>query len=77
MSRRGALPHSWGRSVVGTIQTLMSRMLRLDFQLDCINYSLPNFRNADLDLKTFQRLQVSAEEHWSDCTSHGHGGESS
>ena len=46
---------------MGSIQKLMSTLLCLDFQLECMDYTGPRWYHADLDLATFQKLQVSAK----------------
>ncbi|CAI5509855.1 unnamed protein product, partial [Closterium sp. Naga37s-1] len=50
------------RGVVGAIQSLMARMLRLSFQLDHVDYRRSNFYHADLDLATFLQLQEERGE---------------
>ncbi|GJP52791.1 hypothetical protein CLOM_g11881 [Closterium sp. NIES-68] len=50
------------RGVVGTIQSGMSAMLRLSFQLDRMDYRRHNFYHADLDLATFMQLQEERGE---------------
>lgn len=44
-------------STVSGIQRLMTQALDLDFQLDDIDYSRPNFIHADLDAETFVKMQ--------------------
>jgi len=47
-----------GFNIIGCIQRQMAQILRLDFQLDCLNYQSENWQHADLDYETFQLLQV-------------------
>eukprot|EP00897_Mesotaenium_endlicherianum_P008826 jgi/Mesen1/7972/ME000422S07123 len=49
-------------SIVGSIQRLMSQILQLDFQLECMDYSADNWYHADLDYATFKRLQKERGE---------------
>lgn len=51
--RAGEGSGSW----LSLIQRGMKNALALEFQLDAIDYSAPNFVHADLDPWTFQRLQ--------------------
>lgn len=44
-------------SAISMIQRFLKDALKLDFQLDDINYAAPNFVHADLDAGTFFRLQ--------------------
>lgn len=45
------------KSMVSQVQRMMKDLLGLEFQLDIIDYSAPNFIHADLDAETFERLQ--------------------
>jgi hypothetical protein len=49
-------------SGVGEIQRFLKDALKLDFQLDAVDYSCPNFVHADLDAETFRRLQEERGE---------------
>jgi hypothetical protein len=57
---KGMAPPAPGESTasgVSMIQRFLKDALRLDFQLDDIDYTAPNFVHADLDAETFFRLQ--------------------
>lgn len=41
-------------STIGGMQVMMKRVLKLQFQLDCIDYNRPNFVHADMSPKEFQ-----------------------
>ena len=56
----GAAPRTG--SGVAELQRLLKDTLALDFQLDAIDYSRPNFVHADLDAETFRKLQVARGE---------------
>jgi hypothetical protein len=47
---------------VSQLQIGMKRLLALEFQLDAIDYSPANFVHADLDPRTFARLQAERQE---------------
>lgn len=49
-------------SGIGELQRLLKDVLKLDFQLDVINYSANNFVHADLDAETFRRMQEQRGE---------------
>ncbi|PKA54454.1 hypothetical protein AXF42_Ash000287 [Apostasia shenzhenica] len=49
-------------TILGFIQRQMSRILSLDFQLDCLNYQADNWLHADLDYETFKMLQLERGE---------------
>ncbi|KAK2350239.1 hypothetical protein P8452_14854 [Trifolium repens] len=51
-----------GFNILGFIQRQMAQILRLDFQLDCLDYQTENFQHADLDYETFQLLQQAKGE---------------
>ncbi|XP_010254120.1 PREDICTED: uncharacterized protein LOC104595198 [Nelumbo nucifera] len=53
---------SRGFNILGCIQRQMSRVLTLDFQLDCLNYNGDNWYHADLDYETFKLLQLERGE---------------
>lgn len=44
------------------MQRFMKDTLGLEYQLDSIDYTRPNFVHADLDAETFQKLQVARGE---------------
>ncbi len=56
VARSGAL------EAVHDMQSFMKDALELEFQLDQIDYSKPNFVHADLDAETFTRLQEERGE---------------
>jgi hypothetical protein len=56
----GAAPRTG--SGVAELQRLLKDTLALDFQLDAMDYSRPNFVHADLDAETFRKLQVARGE---------------
>jgi hypothetical protein len=45
------------RGMIGMFQRFLTNTLKLQFQLDAINYKRPNFVHADLDWETFQAMQ--------------------
>lgn len=47
---------------VGGLQRFLRDQLDLVYQLDAIDYNRPNFVHADLDLKTFEKLQADRGE---------------
>lgn len=47
---------------VSRLQILLKRSLDLEFQLDVIDYTKPNFVHADLDKETFEKLQAERGE---------------
>lgn len=47
---------------VSESQQLLKRLLNLEFQLDAIDYTKPNFVHADLDKKTFQKMEADRGE---------------
>lgn len=51
-----------GAAAIGGIQTVLRDVLKLDFQLEAINYDRPNFVHADLDTETFNRMQEERGE---------------
>lgn len=57
--RPGDAPSNSG---VSQFQRLLKNVLDLDFQLDDIDYSPPNFVNADLDKDTFEKMQAERGE---------------
>jgi hypothetical protein len=48
--------------MVSAFQRFLKDVLELEFQLDAIDYSAPNFVHADLDVETFFRLQEERGE---------------
>jgi len=48
--------------MVSTFQRFLKDVLELEFQLDAIDYSAPNFVHADLDVETFFKLQEERGE---------------
>jgi hypothetical protein len=59
---RKSLPKIRGGAAVGGLQSFMKNALKLDFQLDAIDYTKPNFVHADLDVETFNKLQAERGE---------------
>ncbi|XP_019436638.1 PREDICTED: uncharacterized protein LOC109342994 [Lupinus angustifolius] len=53
---------SRGFNILGFIQRQMASILRLDFQLDCVDYQGANWYHADLDFETFKLLQQEKGE---------------
>ncbi|KAD3067899.1 hypothetical protein E3N88_35779 [Mikania micrantha] len=53
---------SQGFNIIGFIQRQMATLLRLDFQLDCLDYEPDNWYHADLDFETFKLLQTEKGE---------------
>ncbi|KAF1882716.1 hypothetical protein Lal_00002896 [Lupinus albus] len=51
-----------GFNILGFIQRQMANILRLDFQLDCVDYQAANWYHADLDFETFKLLQEEKGE---------------
>ncbi|CAL0322186.1 unnamed protein product [Lupinus luteus] len=51
-----------GFNILGCIQRQIARTLRLDFQLDCLNYQAATWYHADLDFETFKLLQQEKGE---------------
>lgn len=47
---------------ISQLQRLMKDSLDLDFQLDDIDYTAPNFVHADLDKETFEKMQEERGE---------------
>src|SRR5205085_3133277 len=45
------------RNLISMFQRFLKDVLELDFQLDDIDYTKPNFVHADLDWETFSKLQ--------------------
>jgi len=55
-------PGQRSQSAVSAFQRFLKDTLQLDFQLDDIDYTAPNFVHADLDYETFSRLQTERGE---------------
>lgn len=49
-------------NAVGQLQRFLKDTLNLEYQLDQIDYTQPNFLHADLDAETFQRMQAERGE---------------
>lgn len=47
---------------IGDFQRMLKDVLNLDFQLDVIDYTKPNFVHADLDRETFEKMQAERGE---------------
>lgn len=60
----GGIPQPGQKSdnLINQIQHLMKDVLHLDFQLDDIDYSKPNFVHADMDAETFTKMQKERGE---------------
>lgn len=50
-------PNQPSKSGIGQFQHYLKDALNLDFQLDDIDYSRPNFVHADMDAETFEKMQ--------------------
>ena len=51
---------------INQFQHMLKDVLDLDFQLDDIDYSKPNFVHADMDAETFQKMQEDRGETFQD-----------
>jgi hypothetical protein len=49
-------------STISQMQRMIKDALDLEFQLDVIDYTRPNFVHADLDAETFERMQAERGE---------------
>ena len=49
-------------NAIGQLQVFLKDTLNLEFQLDQIDYSAPNFVHADLDAETFTKMQEERGE---------------
>jgi hypothetical protein len=49
-------------SAISEFQLLLKRALDLEFQLDAIDYTKPNFVHADLDKETFEKMEADRGE---------------
>ena len=56
------VPGQKSKSAIGQFQHWLKDSLNLDFQLDDIDYTRPNFVHADLDAETFERMQAERGE---------------
>ncbi|MDP9175321.1 MAG: TraB/GumN family protein [Planctomycetota bacterium] len=64
---RDAAPPQPGEPVksssgIGQLQHFLKTALDLDFQLDDVDYSAPNFVHADMDAETFRKMQEARGE---------------
>jgi hypothetical protein len=50
------------QSMISEFQVFLKQMLNLDFQLDDIDYTKPNFVHADLDKETFEKMEADRGE---------------
>ena len=50
------------KSMVSMFQRFLKDVLELDFQLDDVDYTKPNFVHADLDAETFAKMQEERGE---------------
>jgi hypothetical protein len=57
-------PRNEGAGVIGGLHTFLRDVLKLDFQLEAIDYSRPNFVHADLDAEAFNALREKRGETW-------------
>jgi hypothetical protein len=55
-------PNQAPRSGIAKFQHFLKDTLNLDFQLDDVDYSRPNFVHADLDAETFEKMQADRGE---------------
>jgi hypothetical protein len=51
-----------GENPIGDLQRFLKDTLKLDYQLDVIDYTRPNFVHADLDRATFEKMQAERGE---------------
>lgn len=51
-----------GENPIGDFQRFLKDTLKLDYQLDVIDYTKPNFVHADLDRATFEKMQAERGE---------------
>jgi hypothetical protein len=63
-SPRGRESRIEGAGVIGSVQSFMRDVLKLDFQLEAIDYSRPNFVHADLDAEAFNEMRHKRGETW-------------
>ncbi len=55
-------PGEQGENPISKLQHFLKNTLGLEFQLDIIDYSRPNFVHADLDRQTFEKMQEERGE---------------
>jgi hypothetical protein len=55
-------PFAPAKSGISQFQHFLKDSLALDFQLDDVDYSRPNFVHADLDAETFEKMQAERGE---------------
>lgn len=55
-------PQVRGAAAIGGLQAMLKNVLKLEFQLEQINYDRPNFVHADLDVETFNEMQAERGE---------------
>lgn len=55
-------PKPAGENPIGDLQRFLKDTLKLDYQLDVIDYTRPNFVHADLDRATFEKMQADRGE---------------
>lgn len=55
-------PQEPGANPIGDLQRFLKDTLKLDYQLDVIDYTKPNFVHADLDKDTFEKMQAERGE---------------
>lgn len=53
-----------GGAVIGGLQAFLRDVLKLEFQLEAIDYRRPNFIHADLDAEAFNELREKRGETW-------------
>lgn len=56
------VPQVRGAAAIGGLQSMLKNVLKLEFQLEHINYDRPNFVHADLDVETFNEMQAARGE---------------
>jgi hypothetical protein len=56
------VPNAKAKSAITMFQRFLKDQLDLDYQLDDIDYSKPNFVHADLDAETFEKMQEERGE---------------
>ncbi len=57
-------PRFAGQMLAAQMQKAMQFMLKLEWQLDAVDYTRPNFVHADMDAETFARLQSQKGENF-------------
>lgn len=56
------VPNAKPKSMISMFQHFLKDQLDLDFQLDDVDYTKPNFIHADLDVETFEKMQAERGE---------------